>query len=94
MRHNRLKVRDQLEKNDVLLVDHRGSLGDYEVIDIHFARPSMFFSLNGWGLWPSIEHLCGFSCQVAYPVPAQVRHYVRYKLERSVVFRLYVDENH
>lgn len=91
MRYTGWKIRHQLEKSDALLVDHKGQLGDYEVIDIHFARASIFYRWNGWGLWPSIDHLCGFSCQVDYPVPSKVRGYVRYKLERSVVYRLYVE---
>lgn len=90
-RHTGWKVHEQLAKSDILIVDHKGRLGDYDVIDIHFARCSIFYRMNGFGLWPSIEHLCGFTCMVDYPVPSQVVGYVRYKLERSVVFRLYVE---
>ena len=85
------KVRNLLQKSDTLCANHRGQLGDFEVIDIMFARASIFTRWNGWGLWPSVEQLCDFVCMVDYPDPEKVVAVVRYQRERGAVYRLYVE---
>ena len=94
MRPTGWKVSPLLQKSDVLLTNHRGILGDYEVIDIHFTRGSIFTRWNKHGKvtrdWPTIKKLCGFVCMLDYPDPNKVSNVVRYETERGAVYRLYV----
>jgi hypothetical protein len=87
------KVRPLIGKAD-LVNDHKGRLGDFEVIDIHFAGTSIFTRWNKHGKvtgdWPTIERLCGFVCMLDYPDPTKVSNVVRYETTRGAVYRLYV----
>ena len=88
------KVRPLLDGKADLVNDHKGRLGDFEVIDIHFCRGSLFTRWNKHGKvtrdWPSIKKLCDFVCMLDYPDPSKVSNVVRYDTKRGAVYRLYV----
>ena len=87
------RVRPILKKCH-LVNDHRGRLGDFNVIDIHFSKMSVFTRWNKNGKvtndWPTVEKLCDFVCRLDYPDPKKVSNVVRYDTNRGAVYRLYV----